>query len=78
MKTQKMSISLPQKLVEEIERISEENNTTKSFVIKKALNDMLSNKLENDLKDLSKMKFDDLPSEEDWLIIQNECNKYDC
>lgn len=71
-----MSVSLPQKLVEEIERISEENSTTKSFVVKKALNDMFSKKLENDLNDLSKMKFDDLPSEEDWLIIQNECDKY--
>ena len=38
---------------------------------------MFSKKLENDLKDLAKMKFNDLPSEKDWLIIQNECDKYD-
>ena len=72
-----MSISLPQKLVKEVERVSEENSITKSFVVRKALNDMFSKKLENDLKDLAKMKFDDLPSEKDWLIIQNECDKYD-
>lgn len=75
MKTVKLSISLPKKLAEEIKRISDEKNVSKSFVVKKALDDMMLKKMEEDFKELSKMKFDDLPTEEEWLIIQNECDK---
>ena len=75
MKTQqkaRMSIILPSKLVEEVKNFSVNNDVPQSFVIEKALASWLKEKLEKDTKELAKIKFDDLPSEEDWTSIQSD------
>ena len=70
-KTARISALLPSSLVEEIKKFSENNNITQSYVIKNALESWLSLKLEKDTKILSKINFDDLPSEDDWRSIQS-------
>lgn len=70
-KTARVSALLPSSLVEEIKRFSENNNITQSYIIKNALESWLRLKLEKDTKILSKINFDDLPSEDNWQLIQS-------
>jgi predicted DNA-binding protein len=70
-KTTRVSALLPSSLVEEIRKFSENNNITQSYIIKNALESWLSFKLEKDTKILSKINFNDLPSENDWQSIQS-------
>ena len=71
MKTTRISALLPTVLVTEIKKMSEKNKTTQSNIIKTALKEWLKKKLDQDTKKLSKMKFDDLPSEDEWDLIQS-------
>jgi metal-responsive CopG/Arc/MetJ family transcriptional regulator len=69
-KTTRISALLPTNLVEEIRNISNQENKTQSSIIKNALEFWFKKKLEKDTKALSKINFDDLPSEDEWLSIQ--------
>ena len=69
-KTTRISALLPSALVEEIEKESEGQSTTKSAIIKNALELWLNRKLDRDSKKLAKLKIDDIPSEEEWELIQ--------
>ena len=71
MKNTRISALLPSTLVVEVKKMSKEKNTTQSNIIKMALNQLLKKKLDEDTKKLSKMKFDDLPSEDEWNLIQS-------
>lgn len=70
-KTTRISALLPSALVVEVKRISEKENKTQSNIIKTALREWLKKRLDKDTKALAKMKFDDLPSEDDWTVIQS-------
>ncbi|MFA5820631.1 MAG: hypothetical protein WC873_00745 [Candidatus Gracilibacteria bacterium] len=70
MKTARISALLPSSLVIEIKKASVKENTTQSDIIKQALKDWLKKRLNEDTKALSKMAFDDLPSEDQWNAIQ--------
>ena len=63
--------SLPLFLVEEIKRASKEKDVTQSNIVKEALELWLRKRLKKDVSDLSKIRFDDLPSEEEWESIQS-------
>ena len=39
-----------------------------------ALKSYLADRLEDEARQIASIKFNDLPSEEDWLILQNEAN----
>lgn len=71
-KTTRISALLPLNLVEEVKKISIEKNITQSSIIKKALESFIINKLDKDTKKLAKIKFTDLPKEEDWDLIQSK------
>ena len=71
-KTTRLSSLLPTYLVEEVKKVSMEEKVTQSLVIKKALELWFNNKLDRDTKALAKISFDDLPSEEDWNLIQSD------
>jgi len=77
MSVEKISLSLPSELLAEIDLHVNNNNISRSAFFKDMSKQWFLKKMEKDLKDLSKMKFDDLPNEDDWLIIQNECDKYE-
>jgi len=68
----RISAFLPTFLLDEVEKFSKKQNLTKSFIIEKALQDWFLKKLNSDVKDLSKMSFDDLPDEENWNLIQTK------
>ncbi|MFH1713109.1 MAG: hypothetical protein ABH896_02905 [Candidatus Jacksonbacteria bacterium] len=69
--TTRISASLPAILVEEIKKISLREKITQSSLIKKALDHWLQNKFKKDVKALGKINFDDLPSEDEWALIQS-------
>ncbi len=71
MKNTRISALLPTTLVLEVKKMSKKENTTQSNIIKIALKQLLKKKLDKDTKELSKMKFDDLPSEDEWNLIQS-------
>ncbi|MCK5320034.1 hypothetical protein KAJ61_01450 [Candidatus Parcubacteria bacterium] len=71
-KTTRLSSLLPTYLVEEVKKVSTEEKITQSLVIKKALELWFNNKLDRDTKALAKINFDDLPSEDDWNLIQSD------
>lgn len=70
-KTARISALLPSSLVEEVKKTSEEESTTQSSVIKRALESWFKCKLRKDAKALSKINFEDLPSEDEWELIQS-------
>ena len=49
---------------------------TKSEVIELALNIYFKRQLMREAKALSKMKFDDLPTEDEWLLLDAEIDEY--
>ena len=66
----RISATLPAKVATELKRFSKEKNIPQSFVIAQALENWLSQKLANDAKELAKIEFDDLPSENEWIDLQ--------
>lgn len=59
---------------ETLGKISERYGISKSALVEQALKKFLKNQLDKDSKVLSKLKFDDLPSEDEWLSIQSDLN----
>lgn len=59
---------------ETLGKISERYGISKSALVERALNKFLKNQLDKDSKVLSKLTFDDLPSEDEWLSIQSDLN----
>lgn len=52
-----------------LEETSSKNKISKSELVEKSLKQYFRGRLEDDLKKLSKIKFNDLPSEDEWLQI---------
>ena len=73
MKTTNKRISalLPSFLIDEVRIVSEREERTQSDVIKSALEDWFNKKLASDARKIAKFKFDDLPTEEEWIKIQS-------
>ncbi|HOI59947.1 MAG TPA: hypothetical protein PKU93_01330 [Candidatus Pacearchaeota archaeon] len=76
MAVEKISLSLPCDLITEIDLYVKNRNISRSAFFKEISRVWLLKKMEKDAEELSKVTYDDLPSEDDWLIIQNECDKY--
>lgn len=68
----KISITIMPSINELLEKVSRKSGLSKSALIEKAVAQYLEDKLEEDIKALSKMHFDDLPSEDEWLEIQSK------
>lgn len=68
----RISAILPANLVNEVRKASRLENIPQSSVIKRAIECWLNDRLKRDAKKLAQIKFDDLPSEDDWLLIQPE------
>ncbi|MFH1522256.1 MAG: hypothetical protein ABIE43_00375 [Patescibacteria group bacterium] len=69
-KTTRISAILPSSLVEEVKKASFNQDQTQSSIIKNALEFWIKNKLRQDTKELAKISFNDLPSEDEWNLIQ--------
>ncbi len=70
-RTSRISALLPASLTKELKRVSEKENLTQSFIIQQSLKLWLRERLKKDARELSKIDFDDLPNEDDWLAIQS-------
>lgn len=68
---QRISALLPEFLVSELKNESEDKNITQSAIIQKALEIWFAQKMKKDLKELSKIEFKDLPSENEWHDLQS-------
>ena len=66
----RISITVLPHLNEMLEKISQRLNTNKSKLVERALKSYFTKQLEQDAKVLSKIKFTDLPSEDEWMGIQ--------
>ncbi len=75
MNTQKMSISLPKNMVEEIEKMSRNENVSKSAILKQSFELWRQNQIEKDLKRVANLKLKDVP-DSDWERVQWECYDY--
>ena len=57
-----------------LEELSKKSGNSKSNLIETAIQSFFSAQMEKDLKKLAKINFQDLPSENDWLLIQSKWN----
>lgn len=55
-----------------LSKVSESLGKSKSLIVEKALKEFLERQLDKDTKALAQMKFDDLPTEDEWLSIQSD------
>ncbi|MBN1494336.1 ribbon-helix-helix domain-containing protein [Candidatus Peregrinibacteria bacterium] len=67
----RISITIFPAVNEMLEKLSKRENVSKSVLVEKAVKDFLKKQLEKDAKKLAKLKFSDLPSEDDWMQIQS-------
>jgi len=71
-KTMRISALLPSVLVAEVRKVSQREQATQSSIIKSALEHWFKKRLEKDAKELSKIIFSDLPTEDKWLSVQSK------
>lgn len=55
-----------------LENVSQKSGTSKSVLVELALKKFLQEELSKDSKALAVMTFDDLPSEDEWLLLATE------
>lgn len=68
----RISITIMPSLDNMLKEASRNSGESKSYLVERAISAYLKSKLEKDIKILSKIDFDDLPSENDWLEIQSK------
>lgn len=68
----RISAVLPPRLSVELKRAATLKNVPQSRILEEALKLWLEQRLNEETKELSKLRFDDLPTEEDWLAIQTK------
>lgn len=68
----RLSITIHSSLNFMIEKIQKQEARSKSAVIEEALEEFVKQRLAQDAQALSKLTFDDLPSEDEWLQIQSK------
>lgn len=76
MSVEKISLSLPSDLITEIDFYTKRKNISRSAFFKDLSKKWLLERIKKDAAELSNVKYDDLPSEEEWSVIQNECSKH--
>ncbi len=68
--TVRISALLPNDFVSELKKFAKENDVSLNYLFKKAVERWFQERLAEDARNLSKMSFSDLPSEDDWINIQ--------
>ena len=67
----RISVTIVPQLAQMLEEIAENQQTSKSAVVENALHKLFKDKLAEDAKKLATLKFDDLPSEDEWAHLQS-------
>ena len=68
----RISVTIIHQLAQILEEMAKERSVSKSSIVESALQDLVEEKMRKDAKKLAKMKFDDLPTEDEWLQIQSK------
>jgi metal-responsive CopG/Arc/MetJ family transcriptional regulator len=68
----RISVTIMPDLARLLEEIAELENVSKSEIVERSLKEMMDDRMAKDARALAAMTFDDLPSEDEWLQIQNE------
>ncbi len=66
----RISVTIMPEINDLLDFIVSKEKKSKSSIVEMALRIFLEERLEKDAKALSEIKFDDLPTEDDWLLIQ--------
>lgn len=74
---ERISITIQPTLNLFLNQMSDRLGLSKSEVVENALKRYLKDRLTFEAKELSKIKFDDLPSEDEWLMLGPELEIYD-
>lgn len=67
---QNLSISLSIELIKQLDLLKDKLWISRSETVEKLMKESLESKLISDAKALAKMKFDDVPNEDEWVLIQ--------
>ena len=73
----RISVTIIPSVNDMLEMLSERTGLSKSALVEKALKDLLNKQLEDDAKILAKLDAEDLPTEDEWLMIQPPLPEYD-
>lgn len=73
-KNKRISVLIPRHIADEVGRISDMESKTQSEIINKMFENWFNEKLSQDAKFLSSIKFDDIPTEEEWMAIEPKIN----
>lgn len=68
----RISIKIKPTLNSLLEKIEKQSGISKSAIVEAAIENYLKKRLYKDSKKLSTLRFDDLPTEEEWLSIQSK------
>lgn len=68
----RISVTISPELAQLLEETAEVDKVSKSEIVERSLKEMMNDRMARDAKELAAMTFDDLPGEDEWLIIQNE------
>lgn len=69
---EKISITISRKYLDLLEKQAEYLSLPKSQVVENALKEYFLQKLDADTKKIASLQIDDLPSEDEWLLLQSE------
>jgi hypothetical protein len=67
----RISAILPARLSAELRKVALAEQVPQSRILAEALQLWLRQRLDRETKELSRLTFDDLPSEQDWLSVQS-------
>ncbi len=67
----RISITIVPFLDEKLENMAKRLGKSKSSIIEQAVKSFLKTQLDTDSRALAKLKFADLPSEDEWIAIQS-------
>ena len=67
----RISITIIPMVNEMLEKISARKGISKSLLIEQAIKNFLQKQLEKDVEALAKLRFNDLPNEDDWLALES-------
>ncbi len=69
---QNLSLSLSKDLISQIDTLKSKLWLSRSEIAENLLKKSIEQELISDAKELSKLDFNDLPSEEEWMFLQSK------
>ncbi len=74
---ERISITILPRLNLMLEKESKQTGMSKSELVERAIQSFLKKKLEEDVKFLAQVHYDDLPTENEWLMLGSSLEPYE-